>query len=123
MPMSDQHDLELIILGHAPIIQIETHEETRALNLLVRIATSQNLPLYKWAVTEGLRRMDIDLAVQRHNSEPKDVLSHIKASDVEGRRSPSLIPLTLYNPKNLPRFFSMARKLTIYFAVLNPTCF
>jgi SpoVK/Ycf46/Vps4 family AAA+-type ATPase len=82
--MPEQRDLELLINGHTPILQIETHEEQRALDLLVRIATRNVIPLFKWSVTEGLRRIDIDLGVQRHNAEPKDVLGHIKASVVDG---------------------------------------
>lgn len=82
--MPEQKDLELLIHGHTPILQIETHEEKRALDLLIRIATASVIPLFKWSVTEGLRRVDIDLGVQRHNAEPKDVLGHIKASDVDG---------------------------------------
>lgn len=82
--MPEQKDLELLIHGHTPILQIETHEEKRALDLLVRIATSNVIPIFKWSVTEGLRRVDIDLGVQRHNAEPKDVLAHIKASTVDG---------------------------------------
>ena len=82
--MPEQKDLELLIQGHTPILQIETHEEQRALDLLVRIATQHVIPLFAWTVTEGLRRVDIDLGVQRHNAEPGDVLAHIKASDVGG---------------------------------------
>jgi len=82
--MPEQQDLELLIHGHTPILQIETHEEKRALDLLVRIATKNVIPLFKWSVTEGLRRVDIDLGVQRHNAEPRDVLGHIKSSDVDG---------------------------------------
>jgi SpoVK/Ycf46/Vps4 family AAA+-type ATPase len=82
--MPEQKDLELLVHGHTPILQIETHEEKRALDLLVRIATSNVIPLFKWSVTEGLRRVDIDLGVQRHNAEPRDVLGHIKSADVDG---------------------------------------
>lgn len=82
--MPDKKDLELLILGHTPILQIESHEEKRALDLLVRIAVSNRLPVYQWSVTEGLKRLDIDLGTQRHNAEPADVLGHIKSSSVEG---------------------------------------
>jgi SpoVK/Ycf46/Vps4 family AAA+-type ATPase len=82
--MPEQKDLELLIDGHTPILQIETHEEKRALDMLVRVATQYVIPLFKWSVTEGLRRIDIDLGVQRHNAEPKDVLGHIKSSEVDG---------------------------------------
>ncbi|MDH3342376.1 MAG: AAA family ATPase [Gammaproteobacteria bacterium] len=82
--MPDQKDLELLILGHTPILQIESHEEKRALNLLVRIAVGNRLPVYQWSVTEGLKRLDIDLGMQGNNIEPADVLSHIKSSNSEG---------------------------------------
>ena len=49
--MPEQKDLELLIHGHTPILQIETHEEKRALDLLVRIATHNTIPLFQWSVT------------------------------------------------------------------------
>ena len=82
--MPERKDLELLIHGHTPILQIETHEEKRALDLLIGIATRNTIPLFQWSVTEGLRRMDIDLGIQRHNAEPRDVLAHIKAADIAG---------------------------------------
>ena len=72
--MSDLKDLELLMLGHTPILQIESHEEKRALNLLVRIATSNTIPVFQWSATEGLKRLDVDLGIQRHNAAPEDVL-------------------------------------------------
>lgn len=82
--MPDQKDLELLILGRTPILQIESHEEKRALSLLVRISVSIGLPVFQWSVTEGLKRLDIDLGTQRHNADPSDVLAHIKSSNREG---------------------------------------
>ena len=82
--MPDQKDLELLIMGHTPILQIESHEEKRALKLLVNIAVGNRLPVFQWSVTEGLKRLDIDLGTQRHNSEPADVLGHIKSAKTEG---------------------------------------
>ena len=68
--MSDHKDLELLILGHSPILQIESHEEKRALNLLVRIATANTVPVFQWTATEGLKRLDIDLGVEELRGEP-----------------------------------------------------
>ena len=82
--MTDKNDLELLMLGHTPILQIESHEEKRALNLLVEIATRNMLPVFQWSITEGLKRLDIDLGIQRHNAEPDDVLGHIKSSGKDG---------------------------------------
>ena len=82
--MSDKHDLELLIQGHVPIIAVETHEERRALDLLVSTATRSYIPLFKWTVTDGLQRLDIDLDPQKHVADPQDALRHIKASKLQG---------------------------------------
>jgi len=82
--MSDKHDLELLTLGHIPIITIETFEERRALNLLVNVATKKYLPVFRWSVTEGMQRLDINLDPQKHVTDPQDALRHIKSSKLQG---------------------------------------
>ena len=82
--MSDKHDLELLIQGHIPIINIETFEERRALDQLVKTATRTFVPVFKWTVTDGLKRLDIELGNQKHVSDPKDVLEHIKSAQLQG---------------------------------------
>ena len=37
------------------------------------------MPLFRWTVTDGLQRLDIDLEPQTLNSDPTDVLKHIRA--------------------------------------------
>lgn len=82
--MSDKHDLELLIKGHIPIISVETFEERRALDLMVKVATKEYLPIFRWSVTEGLQRLDINLDAQKHVADPQDVLRHIKSSKLQG---------------------------------------
>jgi len=82
--MSDRRDLALLIHGHSPIITIETHEENRALELITKVSITKYLPTFRWTVTEGLQRLDLNLEPQRHVSEPQDVLKHIKASSLQG---------------------------------------
>ncbi len=55
--MNDQHDLDLVIRSHIPIIAIETHEERRAVELLTRSAKDLKLQLQQWTVTDGLRSL------------------------------------------------------------------
>jgi hypothetical protein len=50
-PMTDKYDLELLMQGHAPILYIESHEETRAKGLLVSIATKLIIPIFQWSAT------------------------------------------------------------------------
>ena len=86
--MDKQKDLELILHSRMPIVVIETRDESRMLNLLKGIAFSraseQYLPLFRWSITDGLQRLDIDLEPQLHNSQPEDVLKHIRAVDKPG---------------------------------------
>lgn len=82
--MHNSHDLELILKSHIPIVVIETHEERRALAILSPLSISLNKPLFRWTVTEGLQRLDIELEPQRMNSRPEDVLRHIKSSRQSG---------------------------------------
>lgn len=81
--MDRQRDLELILRSRMPIVVIETRDEKRMLHLLRTItlsgASNEYLPLFRWTVTDGLQRLDIELEPQLHNSEPPEVLRHIRA--------------------------------------------
>jgi SpoVK/Ycf46/Vps4 family AAA+-type ATPase len=86
--MDKQRDLELILQSRMPIVVIESKDESRMLKLMQEIAfarsAEQYLPLFRWSVTDGLQRLDIDLEPQLHNSEPDDVLKHIRAVSKPG---------------------------------------
>ena len=83
--MLDITDLKLILRSRVPIIVIETREEQRALGMIKRLKRfGMQHPLFAWSVTEGLYRLDIESKPQRLNAQPRDVLAHIKASDLEG---------------------------------------
>jgi len=81
--MNDSHDLEIVLKSHIPIVVIETREERRAVELLQALQFRLGMPIFKWTVTEGLQRIDIDYEPQRINSDPSEVLGNIKA----GRKS------------------------------------
>ena len=81
--MSQRHDLELILRSRTPIVVIETQDEARILEMLKSIsiasASAEYVPLFRWTITDGLQRLDIELEPQTLNSEPTDVLKHIRA--------------------------------------------
>ena len=81
--MDKQKDLELVLRSRMPIIVIETEDENRVLGLLRSIALSQAggnyLPLFRWTVTDGLQRLDIELEPQLHNADPGEILRHVRA--------------------------------------------
>ena len=86
--MDGQHDLKVILRSRTPIVIIETRDEARILEMLQTISISaagQNyLPLFQWTVTDGLQRLDIALEPQTINSQPTDVLKHIRAVSKPG---------------------------------------
>ena len=81
--MDRRQDLEIILRSRTPLIVMETRDERRVLRMLQAIgmqsATADYMPLFRWTITDGLQRLDIDLAPQLINSEPADVLKHIRA--------------------------------------------
>jgi SpoVK/Ycf46/Vps4 family AAA+-type ATPase len=80
--MDQRHDLELILRSGTPVIVLETEDEARILEMLLAILPKTGgdyVPLFRWSVTDGLQRQDIALEAQKINSEPTDVLKHIRA--------------------------------------------
>lgn len=86
--MDGQHDLGLILRSRTPIVVIESKDERRMLDLLQTIIMSRlgetYTPLFRWTITDGLQRVDIALEPQALNSEPTDVLKHIRAVNKPG---------------------------------------
>jgi SpoVK/Ycf46/Vps4 family AAA+-type ATPase len=84
----NSQDLEALLKSRVPLVVIETRDEQRALALLASLAVklaAAHTPVFEWTVTEGLRRLDIDLGgAQQHNAEPSAVLKSIRASAKAG---------------------------------------
>jgi hypothetical protein len=95
--MNDRHDLELLLKSGVPIVVVETTDEGRFLELLTELTLAGPAdgyrPLYRWSVTDGLQRLDLDLAPQRHNADPQDALRHIRAV-----RKPGVYALLDFHP-------------------------
>jgi SpoVK/Ycf46/Vps4 family AAA+-type ATPase len=84
-----RRELEALLRSRVPLLVIETRDEPRALNLITsvcsRLQAGKHTPVFGWTVTDGLRRLDIDLGgAQRHNAEPAEVLKSIRATDKAG---------------------------------------
>lgn len=88
-PPDTRTELATLLRSRIPLVLIETRDEPRALALLsslaVKLAGDTHTPVFQWTVTDGLRRVDIDLGgPQRHNAEPVEVLKSIRATDKPG---------------------------------------
>jgi SpoVK/Ycf46/Vps4 family AAA+-type ATPase len=86
--MNDQHDLGLILESRVPLIVVETHDEKRFLAFLIQVvaasATRGYRPLFRWSITDGIQRLDIQMEPQPTNSEPDQALRHIRAVENPG---------------------------------------
>jgi SpoVK/Ycf46/Vps4 family AAA+-type ATPase len=86
--MDSRRDLSLILQSKTPIVVIETRDESRILDMITSITLDRGkgdyLPLFRWTITDGLQRLDISLEPQMHNSDPDDVLRHIRAVNKPG---------------------------------------
>lgn len=83
--MHELNDLTVLIKSKTPIVVIETHEEARVLQLFTQLVIQFPRQLYKWAITEGLQRIDVDnMQPQAFNKDPNEVLRHIRSSSKSG---------------------------------------
>lgn len=81
--MSDRfNDLEVLIDSQYPIICIETHEETRAEEILTNICRSMRLPFFHWVATQGLTRSGEPQAVY-NTTKAMEVLNFISSSSLD----------------------------------------
>jgi hypothetical protein len=83
--MSELQDLSSLVRANTPLIVIETPDEARVVDLFRHVLTNVWRALYRWSITEGMRRVDLD------REDPSDVppdmtttLQAIKAHDQRG---------------------------------------
>ena len=58
--MNELQDLTALIRANTPLIVIETRDETRVVELFRQALMNVWRALYRWSITEGLRRIDLD---------------------------------------------------------------
>ena len=85
-------ELGLLIRSRYPILTVETHEESRLLELLAARARELNLAFFVWSVTDGLQRHGLNQPVYE-TQEPAKVLRHIETIE-----TPSLFLLRDFHP-------------------------
>jgi len=86
--MQTAHDLNLILQSRVPLVVVETPDEARFLQCLQRLLADAGAaayrPLFRWAVTQGLQRVDIELAAQPTTAAPDQVLGHMRSVTAPG---------------------------------------
>ena len=73
-------DLAAILRSRVPLVVLETRDETRAVAQVLEIARAATppAPVFEWAATRGLKRIDADLGpAQAFNAAPEKVLTFL----------------------------------------------
>lgn len=83
--MPDLLDLEIMMQSKVPLVVVETFEEPRAIEMILKVGIKQNRPVFVWSITEGLQRIDLEHSVaERLTNEPDATLTHIKGTGRPG---------------------------------------
>lgn len=95
--MNDRRDLDLVLRSAVPIIVVETGDERRFLHLLSDVCAAfphtDYVPQFRWAITDGLQRLDLALEKAVEHCEPAKVLDTIRQ-----RNEPGIFALLDFHP-------------------------
>lgn len=69
-----------MIAAGIPVIVLETYDQPRAIDLLMRVVRERDTALHQWTITQGLKRAGFGLQVQESNkyAEPGALLNQLK---------------------------------------------
>lgn len=79
--MQDVDEIKLLLDCRIPLVVIETFEEKKALDVLLKVANKQGKDLHRWSLTDGLTRMTFGPQLVPKGSElngAEEMLRHIK---------------------------------------------
>ena len=82
--MAETRDIAALLRARTPLILIDTPDEARVVDLFRHLLDKVLRPLYRWSITEGLRRLDIDLDEERPAPDVGSTLRAIRAARVAG---------------------------------------
>src|SRR3970282_2412419 len=83
--MSELQDLVALIRANTPLIVIETRDEARVVELFRQAMMQAWRSLYRWSITEGLRRLDLDREDAAETApDASSTLQAMRAADQRG---------------------------------------
>ncbi len=76
----DYNDLGILLRSSICLLVVETFDELRALSLLQRYFREENIPAWRWSVSEGMQNLGFGLLVEEKDAhcKPEQILRHIK---------------------------------------------
>lgn len=85
--MQDVNEIKLLLDSRIPLVVIETFEEKKAIDVLLKVADKQGRDFYRWSVTDGLTRVNFGPQLVPKGSELNQIeeaLRNIKAQTQPG---------------------------------------
>ncbi len=79
--MQDVDEIKLLLDSRIPLLVIETYEEKKALDVLLKVANKHSKDLHRWSVTDGLSRLNFGPQLVPKGAElneAEEMLRHIK---------------------------------------------
>ena len=89
--MSEVQDLATLIRAGTPLVTIETAEEERAIEAFRHVVGQVWRPLYRWSITDGLQRLDLDAEAPDGQSIAPDATQTLLAIKQEPQRGVYLL--------------------------------
>lgn len=115
--MPELNDLELLLRSRTPIVVIESLEEPRLLQLFTRLGLQLGVVVFRWTITEGLRRHEVDLGKPQEHLDPGDALRQVKTSS-----QPGLYLLLDFHPYlNDPLHVRLIKEIAQGYAIIPKT--
>jgi SpoVK/Ycf46/Vps4 family AAA+-type ATPase len=85
--VQDVNEITQLLDTRIPLLIIETFEEKKALDVLLKVAKQQHKDIHRWSVTDGLTRLSFGpelVPISSELNEPEPMLKHIKARTQPG---------------------------------------
>lgn len=82
--MFDTHDLAVRVRAGTPLLLIETHEEALLQDAFRHVVAELFRPLWRWRITDGLQRLDLDAEDTPPCNDSGQVLELMQRADQRG---------------------------------------
>ena len=111
--MADTKDLHLLLDAQVPIIGIESPDERRVLDLLLRFAMQRQVTFYEWSITRGLRLSGFGEEPDARAAETQD--PQVLLEHIANEGGPGLYVLCDFHPflKDEPKIVRYLKEIAL----------
>jgi hypothetical protein len=94
--VQDVNEIKLLLDSRIPLLVIETFEEKKALDTLLKVANTHGKDLHRWSVTDGLTRMNFGPQLVPKGSELNDAEEMLRF--IKQQQTPAMFALCDIHP-------------------------